>query len=704
MAAIRGEVFVSKDDLNYTKLDLLKDENIIIKYLRKDTKDLSKVFAPFSNGFSVGATEKNMQAFGFFGKTEVIRLSGSNILKCKIYVNGFLNNIGLLKIENVKYDKGRASSFNVSFNSSVLSLKDRIGDDKISDLNDIFLDWSAKYAYNSIKNTQTVSDIVYYTPLISNNRVLSYDADNSYTDNVAYFSGSSPLSDRVINAGELRPAVSLLSLFRLIKDKYDLQITMPLESRAEFKEAFIWCNGSNFESSKFEKLTILNQFNLVSSGSFPVTASADLTNSSIAITRSSNVGNTFNFDFDNVYIVNPTTDTPAKMHLLKKSNGATLAILDFNFTSGSTGGTFNLSSGFYIFDASEFYVYLECEKQVRWSAVNFSVGNSLGTDSLYTSTNNNNALLTNFGKVNLLKGIPETKVMDFLTYIIKTFNISIFDSSVNDENLDFLTQEDIDNEIAVYGKNEADYTRFADLTKVDKKVLEEITYYNFKHKTSKYKSNVDFKNQFNIEYGQITYPTVKPAKAKEYIIESGFSIIPPVTINGLPSVYTCYGFTNSAPKIEGGLFRYTPNLDELTIFYKGNSISMPALGCQNINTSNVLITSSLDLYQPSTPFNLNNGYSLGFSILVNNSVSFPLSLYYNYYRQQTELLLNPNTLEHAISFDLPPQEIYLNENIGFKPIGFRLQNDVIVSETKYEIVDMEINLITGDTKGKLLNK
>ena len=38
------------------------------------------------------------------------------------------------------------------------------------------------------------------------------------------------------------------------------------------------------------------------------------------------------------------------------------------------------------------------------------------------------------------------------------------------------------------------------------------------------------------------------------------------------------------------------------------------------------------------------------------------------------------------------------------PLGFRLQNDVIISETKYEIIEAEINIATGKTKAKLLNK
>ena len=704
MADIRCEIFISKDGLNYTKLDLYQDENIIIKYLKKDTKDLSKVFAPFSNGFSIGATEKNMQALGFFGKTDVIRLSGSNIFDCKIYVNGFLNNIGLLKIENVKYEDGRAKSFNVSFNSNILSLKDRIGDDKISDLGSFLVDWTGKTMYDSLRNVQTISGLQYYSPLISNNRVLSYNNQTNEADNIHYKASNSATSTNVINTGEIRPAVSVLSLFGLIKNKYNLQITMPLETRREFSDAYIWCNGSDFTQNRNERLKILNQFAVFASGTPTITAVANLTDSSILLTRSTFTNNRCEFVFNNVYISGGQNDVPCKLHLISKATGAYFYTCEFTLTNGSEVNGFFLPNNMFTSNQSEFFVNLEFDKNVTWSTFEIRFVNVIGGIKGVRSINNNNIGFTNFNKINLLKSIPDTKVMDFITNLIKTFNISIFDSSLNNENLDFLTIQDIENEIAVYGKREVDYTRFADLKKVDKKVLEDFTYYNFKHKTSKYKSNVDFQNQFGLEYGQITYPAIKPPQAKEYVIESGFSIIPPVTINGLPSVLTCYGFTSDTPTFENGLFRYTPNTDELTIFYKGNVTSIPSLGCQNLNGAGTLINSPLSFYQPTTPFNLVNGYSLGFSILVINNISYPLSLYLNYYSQQTEALLNPNTLEHVISLELPPNEIYLNENIGFTPLGFRLQNDVIISETKYEIIEAEINLTNGKTKAKFLNK
>jgi hypothetical protein len=73
------EVFVSIDNLEFTKLDLSKDESILMKYTQKDLQDISKIFAPYSQNFNFPAT-KNRMAFGFFGDTEIVKQPKRNTL------------------------------------------------------------------------------------------------------------------------------------------------------------------------------------------------------------------------------------------------------------------------------------------------------------------------------------------------------------------------------------------------------------------------------------------------------------------------------------------------------------------------------------------------------------------------------------------------------------------------------------------------
>jgi hypothetical protein len=63
------EVFVSIDNLEFTKLDLSKDESILMKYT-KDLQDISKIFAPIHKTL-IFLQRLNRMAFGFFGDTEI---------------------------------------------------------------------------------------------------------------------------------------------------------------------------------------------------------------------------------------------------------------------------------------------------------------------------------------------------------------------------------------------------------------------------------------------------------------------------------------------------------------------------------------------------------------------------------------------------------------------------------------------------------
>jgi hypothetical protein len=103
-----------------------------------------------------------------------------------------------------------------------------------------------------------------------------------------------------------------------------------------------------------------------------------------------------------------------------------------------------------------------------------------------------------------------------------------------------------------------------------------------------------------------------------------------------------------------------------------------------------------------------NGYSFGFSILKNNNIEYNNSLYLRYYSEQTARLLDANVLSQKFSLILPPNEIYLNEatsvqGSGATPSGFRLQNDIIIGENLFSIVDATIDQTTGKTKMTLLN-
>jgi len=716
MASLLTEIYVSVDGVEFTKLDLFKDESFTIKHSKKDVQDLSKVFAPFSQPFSFPATPKNKKALGFFGSTQAVKTNPDNKFKCKVYTNGIINQTGILKIENIKYKNNKAETFTGGFSTQILSLKDRIGTDTIDNISDtpVLFDWKPINVKSSTEGVNITYGVKYYIPLVSNNRVWNYDLEETGVDNIAYKTGLNPSEDKVINIGELRPSVNLVSLLNLIKTKYDLNITTPLENQSELKEVYIWCNGKNFATPTPSKFIATKQYTNESPSDHGTTVN-NLTDSSTKITKNGDV--TFiryRLRLKKLVIGDNLATASLTISIVKKSTLETVLSFDFEAVNGEN--EFDMIIPLYLFTSNqfEFFTYVQFSKPVFWKFADCNVlyrRNAFYGDKISRYDNANNSDLTACHKIDLLKSLPNVKVIDFLTSFFKTFNISIFDNSPSNENLLFLTPQDTDSADQSYSKAVLDYTTFADGKDVEKKVNNPYNYYNFKHKTSAYRSNIDFKKQFNIEYGQTYFPATKPDKANEYKIETEFSIIPPVTINGTANVYTAYGFNSDAPEIdEDGRFRYSPNLDELTLFYShGNtSLGSQTLAMQMNNSANDLVLSQLSSYVKSMPFCKQNNFSLAFSILVINNVSYTETLYSRYYSKLIARLLNPNALLQTINFILPSTEIYLNDaNIasgaGLTPKGFRLQNEIIVGETRFEIIEASIDTTTGKTKLTLLN-
>jgi len=111
---LQTEIYISIDNENFYKIDLAKNESINMKYVLKDTTDLSKIFSPFSLSFTFPGTLNNQRIFGFVGNTKVFKTKTDNVFACKIYSNGLLSQTGKLKLTEVREENGFIKSFTLN--------------------------------------------------------------------------------------------------------------------------------------------------------------------------------------------------------------------------------------------------------------------------------------------------------------------------------------------------------------------------------------------------------------------------------------------------------------------------------------------------------------------------------------------------------------------------------------------------------------
>lgn len=748
MAQVIIEIYVSLDGVSFHKLDLDNNESINRKEKRKDLQDLSKIFAPFSQDFVFPATTKNREILGFFGDTDVIKINSDNKYKSKLYIGGILNQTGYLKVSKLAYKNNKPTDFTGSFVSNMTNLKSKIGDDLLSELTteEALVSWGYKGVQDMVRSNQTINvdgvDIRYFVPLVSVNRVWGYDTEDNNTllDNIAFNPSNDVKGNKVIRPEELRPVIYYSSIMNLIKKKYDLDIISPLEDREEYKDLTVWCNSERIVNNDYKRLPIFNSFNsfkiygtknfgLISRYMSPLkyTIQTDTTNYTFTVTKNESANRQyrdyFNFTvtFNGVVVTGGTEEPEVNVRYFRVSDSALLKEETFKLE----GNKFKCLTKFddEVFGSSDvlsFYIEVQFMQPSSWSTCDFKISNRYYTSDVglwsktayawikFESLANYNSNQIKTDNIDLIKALPKVKVVDFLTSHIKSFNISVFDTSPDNDKLYWLTPEDVDSEGFVYSKDTLDYTPYVDIEEKEKERPNEYNYYNFKHAESEYFSNKKYLEATGVEYGQITYPSEKPKDLNEFKVETDFSIIPPVSVQGATGLVTAYGFTNDQPEtLSTGETRYTPNYDELTLFYSHGSTECSTLSYLGLNTSNQPYIYPLTGYMKVMPFSKNKK-SLVFSILVFNSISIIDTLYKRYYENQTIRLLNPNVLAWSFDLNLPPSEIYLNESTtqqgkGAVPSGFRLQNDIIIGENKFSIVESTIDITTGKSKMTLLN-
>lgn len=758
MASLKTEIYVSVDGLEFTKLDLHKDEKIVLKYTQKDLQDISKIFAPYSANFTFPATVNNKKAFEFFGDTNVVKYNPQRKYFCKIYSQGQLYQNGYLIISDLSYKMGKAQDFTGSFANNITNLKDRIGEDTLNDLGSYPLVWNPSKAYQLIQGTESFTidgiNYLYYVPLVSNSRVWSYNDSDIFQnfDNIAYKNGTDPNSNNLVKASELKPALAFRTIFDLIKDKYELDIEMPLENEERYKKLFVWCNSDSVLNSKYQKFILKNSFGAYKVGShegqtnyitppYKYTLEENLTDSSFKVTKDPSPSNpsfysnyfALNFEFVNMSLNSDNQTETVDISLIRKGESDSFLNNTFDISNGNVKLSFGIGDNLWSTNELEFYIYLKFSSPVNWGLCNldfaffgpFKPSPTLPTifkRVLYRiSLNNNNAVESGAGTIDLIKALPNTKVIDFLNSFIKSFNLSIYDTSPDNNKLYWLTPKDVETQGLTYSKATFDYTPYVDIETYKKSVPNDYNYYNFKHATSKYRSNVDFKSQTGIEYGQTLYPTIKPDKAKEFKVETNFSIIPPRIANGSNNIITAYGFNADTPTLlDSGESRYKPNYNELTLFYNNGTVStlLEPIGFQNQPIGGAFIYSIVNNYIVSTPFiidgfaipesPLNVSFSLSFSVLNEFNVLYLKNLFSEYYQANIARYLDTNVLSQEFKLTLPASELYLNEftyvqDGGVTPIGFRLQNDIIIIEDKFTILDAQIDITTGETTMTLLN-
>lgn len=399
------------------RLELFNDEKISVNSTVQNIADISKVFTDFSQSFTVPATPKNNAIFEHFYANEVDGTLNYNLRRdafIEIDLNSFRT--GKIQLEKSEIKNLYTDSYTLTFYGDVRSLKDRFAEDKLSQL-----DYSAyTHPYTGAEVLDRVTDIgmsydVRY-PLISSKRVWQYDEPTTPLDNIDTIDGR-------IFYDELFPAIKVARILDVLEATYGVTFSGSWLQTQRFQQLFMLCKNAE----TFTNVTPTQRIN---------------------ITAESNAGG-----FDDIYSVANDTATYTYQDT-EIGDGEHLMYMDIQslsgpctyyidaYRNGVLAGTYTGTTTQTIYWGNvlnvqgvneTFYFEVRADTTVTIgiqlrSVFSFTVVDPL-TGAQSTMTDLQLATCANavlVGDLNIAQNMPDIKVSDFFSGLLKQFNLTCY--------------------------------------------------------------------------------------------------------------------------------------------------------------------------------------------------------------------------------------------------------------------------------------
>lgn len=483
-------IYIYKDNVRY-RLELFQDENISITSSIQNVSDISKVFTDYSQSFTVPATPNNNKIFAHWYENSID--DGFNANKrydAEIEINTVPFRKGRIELQSANRDNGNITHYALVFYGTLKSLTDKFGEDKLinlTNLNDIInFNYSSTNVVNSVVNANTL-DIAF--PLISSDKAWQYGGG---IDDISTSGGS-------IDYRELFPAVRVKSIFQAIEEKYNVSFLGNFLTDKRFTELFLLAKNS-------EKLLIqstLSTVDLVSNtgydrGYFTI----DFTANSIAYNG--------RIDGDDISArldisINVPSETTYELQIFK---GDVL----FQTINGTEPTSHNIFEDFFIddFNTGDYSFKISSTDIANtYIVISTATVNAMWSDTLTINTS-----FISSGKLDVTKQMPDMKVSDFFSGILKMFNLTAYSEKENEYNIEPL--EDWYNAGVI-----RDITKYVNL---DGEITRAPFYkvMNFQYEKSESLINRAFFDTFQREFGDLKYTFDNESDGDEYTIKLPF--------------------------------------------------------------------------------------------------------------------------------------------------------------------------------------
>ena len=453
------------------RIELFEDEKISLTSSIQNISDISKVFTDYTQSFTIPASDNNNQIFRHWYENSL-----DNGFDQRLRYDGYIEidtqtfRVGKWQLESASIKNNRIESYKITFYGELKSLTDKFGEDKLKDIQQLN-DYSIVYNGANVQNaiTSTFNPNLTF-PLISSERVWQYGSGSENIGN----------SSHRIHYTELFPALKIARIFDAIESKYGVSFNGDFLNQTRFTRAYLWLKNSESKVliPKTEKKLI--QLTDESSNDFFLIENDTL----------------------NVLGFSSPTATDAKFKILVTFTAATNSTLyvykdDVLYTSINGGGTsifFDVDS---ILLPGSYKFYIQTQLPTTYTATSSATYfdlNTLTTVSLFSNSISSATL----DELDLTVIVPDMKVSDFFSGILKMFNLTAFST----DGVNF-TLEQLENWYYQGGiKDFSEYTT----TDLDFERIKPYKKINFEYEKSENLLSRNFFETNAREYGNLSYP------------------------------------------------------------------------------------------------------------------------------------------------------------------------------------------------------
>ena len=675
-------------DTTSKRLELFNDEKISVTSAVSNFNDLGKIYTDFSQSFTIPASKRNNKILSHWYESSID--NGYDHRKrydAYIEVNSVLFKKGNIQLEKANKKNGFIESYTVTFYGNLTQLKDKFKDDKLNTL-----DFSSlNHTYNSTNiinriNPTGTSYLVSY-PLIGSRRKFYYKSGASHED-ITHTAGA-------IQWNELFPAIPLWKVFEFIQTKYGVTFTGSFFSLDQWNNLYLYLKNSEVITYTTEQLMV--DFSTILAGPFP------------ELNLTTNVLTT-NWNFA------PTTSPSFSARIIS----------DIFVTPNSGFGAVNYTV--YIFKNDLLYRTYQCVGSSQCQLDDFGYADVQGANYTYTvkiSSNSNfdfttelhymrsfinhfpsyslstvtvragSGTQTTSGKIDLNDYVPDITVNDFITGIIKAFNLMIIPKDVN--TFEFLPLEMYYNAGKIL-----DITKYvyADEMEIERPKLFKAI--NFQYEKSNNILNNAYRGLYNTEYGDLIYTNTNSSESSNYDIKLPFE-------NVLFERATGYNF-ETATLIDKDLKPYTP---KPMLIYNNGELRTDLTGSDRIHVTTETGTSHIDNYirfsneYNSVPTDLTYTYLMSMNFGNEQSpwynVLAPQGLYFRHYKNYVDNLYNIKTRVIKCKALFPTSLLNSSVTNGSnRSLGIALNDRLIIRNKRYIINNMTTDLTTGEASLELI--